>query len=338
MVHRKSTYRITYKKFNPAYRKTVWEENSSFRRRKRQEEFSHHGLEEEESSECECDEDSDDQFENGDTDGKTSVSTAVQKSGSQLSLTASDKSALPANVPRLEFTPEETPRSLGKQVSMNEEKDSTEVIKDTKYNGETKEAVKHTKKVEILSGRSQGRGVMKKNKIYGEYDLLPVAKKEDQNLASGSRSRPRSAQSAKFQKYPLTPNLTRTTRRNYLESEGKRPFVSYGQGGHVRTLGDKSSYNVYLNEDAVHDSALDASRRRNTEIDNLIHSQRKMTLEDWRSKHGQAEKVNHSSIWADSNDNIYQTRRQKPRSRVPSAPSRVEAFSGYCRHCGGRRF
>lgn len=86
----------------------------------------------------------------------------------------------------------------------------------------------------------------------------------------------------------------------------------------------------------VRPTALQASSLRNREIERLMRKPKKITPNDWRGKGELGQPVNHSSLWADAKKQTFSSR-SKARERLLSAPSRVEVFSNYCKHCGGRR-
>ena len=60
-----------------------------------------------------------------------------------------------------------------------------------------------------------------------------------------------------------------------------------------------------------------------------------MTLDDWRKKTSHPEVINHSSLFSDGKTKLF-SKANKPRLRTGSAPGRVQIFSNYCKHCGGR--
>ena len=52
-------------------------------------------------------------------------------------------------------------------------------------------------------------------------------------------------------KCPMTTKMSKTTMKNYYNRSRSPPYVPCGSGGVVRSIGDKTSYNVYLNDNQV---------------------------------------------------------------------------------------
>lgn len=346
MVHKKSTYRLMYKNYGAEVRREVWQENNSLRLRRREEEMSHHSIEETES-ECECDTSEEEESKNEkDARGVSSssvrgiLSKSIGQENGQSHAEGATK-VVPPHVPRLHFSPEHTPRNVHQQTS--EETANANVAATTLHshynnqdssedlNGkEEHQDVNPQSRRNVQSGKEQ-LGVMRMGSR--EYDLLPVARDEEE-------MRPKSAPSAKTgicrsSRYPYTTQLTRTTRKNFLE-RNKNTYVPSGTGCKVRRIGDKTSYNVRLNKDQVQHTALRASSLRNREIESLLKKQQKLTLDDWREQNNVVEPVNHSSVFADGSKNIFKSK-SRPRENLIHVPSRVEVFSNYCKHCGGRK-
>ncbi|XP_047471038.1 uncharacterized protein LOC125026564 isoform X2 [Penaeus chinensis] len=328
MVHKKSTYRLMYKNYGAEVRREVWQENNSLRLRRREEEMSHHSIEETES-ECECDA-SDEEEPKNEKDARGVSSSAVKgilsKSIGQengLSHAEGTTKVVPPHVPRLQFSPEHTPRNVHRQTSeetANTNADATTLH--SHYNNqdscddlngkEEHQDVTPQSRRNVQSGKEQ-LGVLRMGSR--EYDLLPVARDEED-------VRPKSAPSAKSgmsrsSRYPYTTQLTRTTRKNFLE-RNKNTYVPSGTGCKVQH------------------TALRASSLRNREIENLMRKQQKLTLDDWREQNNVVEPVNHSSVFADGSKNIFKSK-SRPRENLIHVPSRVEVFSNYCKHCGGRK-
>ncbi|XP_069980725.1 uncharacterized protein [Penaeus vannamei] len=314
--------------------------------RRREEEMSHHSIEETES-ECECDTSEEEESKNEkDARGVSSssvrgiLSKSIGQENGQSHAEGATK-VVPPHVPRLHFSPEHTPRNVHRQTSEEtananaaattlhshyNNQDSSEDL-----NGkEEHQDVNPQSRRNVQSGKEQ-LGVMRMGSR--EYDLLPVARDEEE-------MRPKSAPSAKTgicrsSRYPYTTQLTRTTRKNFLE-RNKNTYVPSGTGCKVRRIGDKTSYNVRLNKDQVQHTALRASSLRNREIESLLKKQQKLTLDDWREQNNVVEPVNHSSVFADGSKNIFKSK-SRPRENLIHVPSRVEVFSNYCKHCGGRK-
>ncbi|XP_063586070.1 uncharacterized protein LOC134763501 isoform X2 [Penaeus indicus] len=328
MVHKKSTYRLMYKNYGAEVRREVWEENNSLRLRRREEEMSHHSIEETES-ECECDA-SDEEEPKNEKDARGVSSSAVKgilsKSIGQENGQSHAEGAtkvVPPHVPRLHFSPENTPRNVHRQTSEeNANANAAATTLHSHYNNqdssddlngkEEHQDVTPQSRRNVQSGKEQ-LGVMRMGSR--EYDLLPVARDEED-------ARPKSAPSAKSgisrsSRYPYTTQLTRTTRKNFLE-RNKNTYVPSGTGCKVQH------------------TALRASSLRNREIENLMRKQQKLTLDDWREQNSVVEPVNHSSVFADGSKNIFKSK-SRPRENLIHVPSRVEVFSNYCKHCGGRK-
>ncbi|XP_042894270.1 uncharacterized protein LOC122268078 isoform X2 [Penaeus japonicus] len=327
MVHKKSTYRLMYKNYGAEVRREVWQENNSLRLRRREEEMSHHSIEETES-ECECDASDEEELESTrDMRGTSSsavkgiLSKSIRQENGQSHAGATK--ADPPHVPRLHFSPEHTPRTLHQQTS--DETPNANAVAPTLHSQYTNQGssddlntkgddqdVTPQSRRNVQSGKEQ-LGVMRTGTR--EYDLLPVARDE-------AEARPKSAPLAKSgmcrsYRYPYTTQLTRTTRKNFLE-RNKNTYVPSGTGCKVQT------------------TALTASSLRNREIEHLMRKQQKLTLDDWREQNNVVEPVNHSSVFADGSKNIFKSR-SKPREKLVHIPSRVEVFSNYCKHCGGRK-
>ncbi|KAK8719436.1 hypothetical protein OTU49_014037, partial [Cherax quadricarinatus] len=60
MVHRRSTYRLSFKKYGENVRRRLYQENNRVREKRKMEELSHQSLEEDDDSVCECDDSDDD--------------------------------------------------------------------------------------------------------------------------------------------------------------------------------------------------------------------------------------------------------------------------------------
>nr|XP_027210539.1 uncharacterized protein LOC113803925 isoform X3 [Penaeus vannamei] len=315
MVHKKSTYRLMYKNYGAEVRREVWQENNSLRLRRREEEMSHHSIEETES-ECECDTSEEEESKN-EKDARGVSSSSVRGILSKSI----------GNVHRQ--TSEETANANVAATTLHSHYNNQDSSED--LNGkEEHQDVNPQSRRNVQSGKEQ-LGVMRMGSR--EYDLLPVARDEEE-------MRPKSAPSAKTgicrsSRYPYTTQLTRTTRKNFLE-RNKNTYVPSGTGCKVRRIGDKTSYNVRLNKDQVQHTALRASSLRNREIESLLKKQQKLTLDDWREQNNVVEPVNHSSVFADGSKNIFKSK-SRPRENLIHVPSRVEVFSNYCKHCGGRK-
>ncbi|CAL4068895.1 unnamed protein product, partial [Meganyctiphanes norvegica] len=116
MVHRKSTYRLTYKDYKPDVRKLVYEENQALRLRRQNEERSHVSIEED-GWQCDCDSEGE-----NDCHGQ-SFSTIVpsntrhymnKENTNVVRLRqkdpAEERRIASTPIPRLHFSPENTPR------------------------------------------------------------------------------------------------------------------------------------------------------------------------------------------------------------------------------------
>ncbi|KAG7177749.1 hypothetical protein Hamer_G008420 [Homarus americanus] len=298
MVHRKSTYRLMFRNYGAEVRQKVWHENNSLRMRRREEEMSHQSIEESDSD-CVCDEEDDEEPE---PPPSTPNDTGISIIG--------------------DGTSEKFDDSRGSMPNLN-------LTKDT---GESTKSVPEPRSKSQISGDQLG--VMRPGSRVREYDLIPAV--SENSNAPGRGATLAKSGLAKSHLYPLTSKLSRTTRRNFHERD-KINYVPYGTGASVRTLGDKTSFNIHLNKDRVRPTSLTASSLRNREIERLIRKQKQMTLDDWRDKGQMGQPVNHSSLWATDTDNKIFSSKARRRERVASAPSRVEVFSNYCKHCGGKK-
>ncbi|XP_045128484.1 uncharacterized protein LOC123514585 [Portunus trituberculatus] len=355
MVHKKSTYRLNYRNYAPHVRKTVWQENNDIRLRRREEERSHHSIEESDSD-CVCDESEEQEVEALAPRGLG----VVRVSGSRDKFTDSQElnhhpaiqpnrpTDPPPNVPRLRFSPEHSPRISDQQRTPDstdegigrEERSTT----GQKGNGRGNEGddlheahvTDHNVATESRNrtrSSSMQLGVMRPGGQAREYDLIP-AEREEQDGASRKEILP-GTRISKSWRFPLTSQLSRTTRRNY-HNRNRITYLPCGTSSSVRHIGDKTSFNIHLNRDQVRQTALQASSYRNREIENLIKKQRKLSINDWREKKEPFQPVNHSSLWADGRHQIFSSRKH-PREDHRRPTSGVENFSNYCKHCGGRK-
>ncbi|XP_071536897.1 uncharacterized protein [Panulirus ornatus] len=351
MVHRKSTYRLMFKNYGSEVRKNVWRENNSLRLRRREEEMSHHSIEESDSD-CICD-DSDEEEERPELAVRQGTSNLAGTKGilsrsdeqiqQQPSIQAGEREP-PPHIPRLHFTPEQSPRASRQQSTPNDldvnlSRDGTsEQFDDKRGSMPNLNLTRDTVESQNIGVEPRSKpmpsadqiGVMRSGSRTREYDLIPG----DSNIHTRGTTLTKS-RLMKSHKYPLTTRLSRTTQRNFQERD-KINYVPFGTGTSVNTIGDKTSFNIHLSKDQVRPTALQASSLRNREIERLMKKQKKMTLNDWRGKGEGGQLINHSSLWADAKKQIFSSR-SRPRERVVSAPSRVEVFSNYCKHCGGRR-
>ncbi|KAK3858265.1 hypothetical protein Pcinc_035536, partial [Petrolisthes cinctipes] len=319
MVHKKSTYRLMYKNYGKEIRRRVWHENNSIRERRREEEMSHHSLDESESD-CECDESEDD---DADLPIKHHPHTFTTYSRPKSILMNSDEqihrpptaparpTPPPPHIPKLQFSPDMSPRAPQRQVTTPTSGSSDHPTTTTPthhqlatHNNQDLNAMRDSEEATQARGRGGGGfgrfggggvvgrreeypreqvGVMRPGSCTKEYDLIP-ATSEDHSIHQSRRTTSTKPKTVyKSHQLPLTSHLTRTTRHNY-NRRGQVQYVPCGTGVPVANIGDRTSYNVHLHKDQVHPTALKASTMRNKEIEELISQHKRMTLSDWREK------------------------------------------------------
>ncbi|XP_066962598.1 uncharacterized protein [Macrobrachium rosenbergii] len=329
MVHKKSTYRLMFKNYDSEVRKTVWEENNSLRLRRREEERSHHKIEEDNSC-CDCDSSDEEIIRPPKTLMKNvSVQSQPETFHQEVSVAQSDQKKVLPSVPRLHFSPDDSPRQQKEAVHYESDTKDTKEDLNPQYLMPTSDPEQSEPK--DLSRNGRQLGVMRSRSQEREYDLIPVSKE--------SEVRPRSASSSKAKlvrshRYPYTSQLSRTLRKNFHDGDKKIIYLPVGSGQVVRSIGDQTSFNVHLNKEQVRSTALQASAQRNREIENLIKRQRKINLEDWREKN-KVEHINNSSIFLEDDKNIFS--RSRPKEKLYDDQHRVRVFSNFCKHCGGRK-
>ncbi|XP_068203372.1 uncharacterized protein [Palaemon carinicauda] len=329
MVHKKSTYRLMFKNYDSEIRKTVWEENNSLRLRRREEERSHHKIEEDGSC-CDCDSSDDGSYRPPKTLMKNvSVQSQPETRHQEVSVAQSNEKKILPNVPRLHFTPDDSPRQQKEATHDESDAKDTKEGLNTQYLMPTSDQEQSYAKDVSRDGRQLG--IMRSRSQEREYDLIPASKELEVRPRSASSSK---AKLVRSHKYPYTSQLSRTLRKNYHDSDKKVIYLPVASGEAVRTIGDQTSFNIHLNKEQVRSTALQASAQRNREIENLIKRQRRINLEDWREK-TKVENINNSSIFLDGEKNIFS--RSRPKEKLYDDQHRVRVFSHFCKHCGGRK-
>lgn len=353
MVHKKSTYRLNYRNYAPQVRKTVWQENNDIRLRRREEERSHHSIEESDSD-CLCDESEE---EDPAPIGLGAVRLAgpgdklsdSQEQNHHRTIPPNRPTDPPPNVPRLRFSPEHSPR-ISDQLRTPDSTDEGVGREDRSITGQQgngrdsegdglheTQVADHNVATESRNrtrSSSMQLGVMRPGGQAREYDLIP-AEREEQDGASRKEVLSRT-KITKSWRFPLTSQLSKTTRRNY-HNRNRITYVPCGTSSSVRHIGDKTSFNIHLNRDQVRQTALQASSYRNREIENLIKKQKNLNIDDWREKKEPIQPVNHSSLWADGRHQIFSSRKHPREHHRRTTSSSVEVVSNYCKHCGGRK-
>ncbi|XP_050690601.1 uncharacterized protein LOC126982521 isoform X2 [Eriocheir sinensis] len=194
MVHRKSTYRLTYRDYAPQVRKTVWQENNTFRLRRREEEWSHHTIKDSDSD-CECDESEEEDHAEGlaargpgvgSLSGPRHRLANSQEQIQQQATLPSQPAGPPPHVPRLRFSPEQSPRIYDQQRTSDsaDEGAGREDGTTTGHPGGDGGSEADISEVHAAGGQTVGPrnrtrspsvqlGVMKSGSQAREYDLIP---------------------------------------------------------------------------------------------------------------------------------------------------------------------
>ncbi|XP_063840153.1 uncharacterized protein LOC135088972 isoform X3 [Scylla paramamosain] len=274
MVHKKSTYRLNYRNYAPHVRKTVWQENNDIRLRRREEERSHHSIEESDSD-CVCDESEEEEQVEGPAprglgavrhSGPRDRFTGSQEQNRHRAIPPNRPTDPPPNVPRLRFSPEHSPRisdqqrtpdSTDDEVGREERSTTGQQGNGRGSEGDGLHETQVTDHNVAMESRNRTRsssmqlGVMRPGGQAREYDLIPgfftQAEREEQDGVSRKGVLPRTRITKSWQ-FPLTSQLSRTTRRNY-HNRNRITYVPCGTSSSVRHIGDKTSFNIHLNRD-----------------------------------------------------------------------------------------
>ncbi|KAG0722923.1 hypothetical protein GWK47_043604 [Chionoecetes opilio] len=198
MVHKKSTYKLTYRNYAPHVRQSVWQENNDIRQRRIEEERSHHSIEESDSD-CVCDECEEEEHTQALPPRGLGVArllaprhtlTQAQEQGREQAGVPSQVAGPPPAVPRLRFSPDHSPPRICNQPrtpdSTDEEgsgEDRDALPPQTHGGGSARDLHEthipaHPREVSVGSrnrARSSSiqRGVMRQGGHAREYDLIP---------------------------------------------------------------------------------------------------------------------------------------------------------------------